>query len=123
MQLFSLIVLLAKFTDPIRDVTNIRHPDRGFRTQLGYYCVHIRSINFYSFSSFISETKTNIKTSERKVSGCYLLFIVYIHRSFHMHILAAAYLIILSFYNFRSPFTCLEFLLGFSSFFFANFAQ
>ena len=29
--IFSLIICFAKFTDPIRDVTDIRHPDCEFR--------------------------------------------------------------------------------------------
>ena len=37
MQLFSLIICFAKFTDPIRDVTDIRHPDSGFRRLVTLY--------------------------------------------------------------------------------------
>ena len=33
MQLFSLIICFARFTDHIRDVTDIRPPDRGFSRQ------------------------------------------------------------------------------------------
>ena len=59
MQLFSLIIRFAKFTDPIRDVTDIRHPDcriqRGYADRVwGCYWHHLVFICFVTQNPTLS---------------------------------------------------------------------
>ena len=72
MQLFSLIIWFAKFTDPIRDLTDIRHPDCEFRAQGGLdgYIFKLPAILILNLASNIimKIRETAFITFERKLS-------------------------------------------------------
>ena len=76
MQLFSLIICFAKFTDHIRDVTDIRPPDRGFsRQESGLGLQDILSEKTWKLKKKIAGI---IFTSGEKGNICFFLFVFFI---------------------------------------------
>ena len=73
MQLFSLIICFAQFTDPIRDVTDIRQPDRGFRRLVCKWC-SFDLVDRFLHSYFIVHARemfggARLKMEKRKVDS------------------------------------------------------